>query len=159
MPRTRLGCGAFRFSRRSSERFGRRETSSRTREAPSTPKDQRAVPAPSNPIISFRALTTTVRKLERPSPLKPDVSYAVPRDKRAQLIYLRAGNSSAEMIYLVLSQNGRAMRYFPIGAKGATHVQLAIVEDLPPEARLELAVGAPEGLRGSIVVDLGLMEV
>jgi hypothetical protein len=105
------------------------------------------------------AFTFEGRGLERPSALRPDVGYAVPRDKRAQLIYLRAGNSSAEMIYLVLSQNGQAMRLFPIAAKGATHVQLAIIGDLPPEARMELAVGAPEGLRGSVVVDLGLMEV
>ncbi len=35
-------------------------------------------------------------------PLSPDVSYTVPFDKRTQLIYLRAGSSLDELIYLVL---------------------------------------------------------
>jgi hypothetical protein len=51
------------------------------------------------------------------------------------------------------------MRYFPIGAKGAVHVPLAIVEDIEPEAKLELLVGAPEGAAGSVLLDLGLVEV
>jgi hypothetical protein len=97
--------------------------------------------------------------LERPVALRPEVAYAVPFDKRAQLIYLRAGNSTPEMIYLVMSRNGKAIRYFPIGAKGAIHVQLAIIEDLPPESRLSLSVGAPEGLRGIVMIDIGLVEV
>ncbi len=52
-----------------------------------------------------------------------------------------------------------AFRYFPIGAKGAIHVQLAIVEDIDPESEIELAIGAPEGLEGSVLVDLGLLEI
>jgi hypothetical protein len=97
--------------------------------------------------------------LERPSPLRPEIAYTVPRDKRAQLVYLRAGNSTAELVYLVLSQNERPVRYFPIGAKAASHVPLAIVEDISPEARLALSIGAPEGLRGTVLVDLGLVEI
>lgn len=97
--------------------------------------------------------------LERPAPVRPEAVYVAPRNKRAQLIYLRAGNSTAELIYVLLSVNGRAFRYFPIGAKAAEHVQLAIVEDLDPESRLELSVGAPEGVRGALPVDLGLMEI
>jgi hypothetical protein len=99
------------------------------------------------------------RGLERPEPLKPEVMYKVPRDRRAQLIYLRAGNSSAEMVYLVLRQNERPMRMFPIGAKSATHVPLAIVEDILPEARVDVSIGAPEGVRGMVMLDIGLMEV
>ena len=34
------------------------------------------------------------------------------------------------MIYLVLTRGGRPMRYFPVGAKGAIHVPLAVVEDI-----------------------------
>jgi hypothetical protein len=97
--------------------------------------------------------------LERPIPLSPPVQYKVPFDKRTQLIYLRAGNSLPELIYLVLMRNGQPMRYFPVGAKGAVHVPLAIVEDVEPEAELELLVGAPQGLRGSVLIDLGLVEV
>src|SRR5690349_8181404 len=78
------------------------------------------------------------------APLKPMATYKVPFDKRAQLIYLRAGNSTTEMIYLALMRGKKPLRYFPIGAKGAIHVQLAIIEDIDPESELELAVGAPE---------------
>jgi hypothetical protein len=97
--------------------------------------------------------------LEHPVSLSPKDEYTVPFDKRAQLIYLRAGNSTPEMIYLLLSRNGRPIRYFPIGARGAVHVQLAIVEDMSPESRLELSVGAPEGVRGVVMVDIGLVEI
>jgi hypothetical protein len=99
------------------------------------------------------------RGLDRPEPLRPAATYKVPRDKRAQPIYLRAGNSSAEMVYLVLRQNERPLRLFPIAAKGATHVPLAIVEDIPPEAHVDVLLGAPEGCAGSLLLDLGLMEI
>jgi hypothetical protein len=99
------------------------------------------------------------RGLERPEPLRPEVVYDVPRDRRAQLIYFRGGSSCAEMVYLVLRQNERPMRYFPIGAKGAVHIPLVIVEDILPEARVDLLIGAPEGVRGQLMLDLGLMEV
>jgi len=86
-------------------------------------------------------------------------AYTVPHDKRAQLTYLRAGNSTAEMIYVVLKRNGQPMRYFAIGAKGATHVPLVIVEDIDPESKLEVWLGAPEGVRGWVLLDLGLVEI
>ena len=97
--------------------------------------------------------------LKQAVPLSPAVKYAVPFDKRTQLIYLRAGNSSAELIYLVLMRNEQPMRFFPIGAKGAVHVPLAIVEDVEPETQLELLIGAPEGVSGSVLIDMGLVEV
>jgi hypothetical protein len=99
------------------------------------------------------------RGLERPAPLRPEITYVVPRDRRAQLVYLRAGNSTPELVYLVLTQNERPVRYFPIGAKGAIHVPLAIVEDVSPETQVGLSIGAPEGLRGVALVDLGLVEI
>ena len=99
------------------------------------------------------------RGLAHPVALGDRALYSVPRDKRAQLIYIRSGNSTDEMIYLLLSRDDKPMRYFPIGAKGAVHVPLAIVEDVHPESRLELLVGAPEGVRGLLVVDLGLVEI
>ena len=39
------------------------------------------------------------------------------------------------------------------------HVALAVVEDLDEDSVLELHVAAREGLAGTIVVDLGLVEV
>lgn len=96
--------------------------------------------------------------MDTPKPLGA-APYTVPSDKRAQLIYFRAGNSSAELVALVLARDGKPMRLFPIGAKSAEHVPLAVVEDLFPETRLEVLVAAPEGASGSIVLDMGLMEV
>jgi hypothetical protein len=96
---------------------------------------------------------------DSPKLLDPTLVYTVPSDKRAQLIYLRAGNSSAEMVFIALMQNGRTMRIFPVGAKAATHVPLAVVEDLEPDTRIEVFAGAPGGITGTLVVDIGLIEI
>lgn len=92
-------------------------------------------------------------------PLRPPATYKVPFDKRTQLIYLRAGNSTPELIYLALKRDKKSIRLFPVGAKEAVHVPLAIVEDMDPESELELCIGAPEGLDGSLVIDMGLLEI
>ena len=99
------------------------------------------------------------RGLAQPSLLDPALTYTVPFDKRSQLIYLRAGNSLDEMVYLVLTRDGAPMRFFPIGAKAGFHVPLAVVEDLHPETKLEVFLAAPEGMGGTIVLDIGLMEI
>jgi hypothetical protein len=95
---------------------------------------------------------------QKPVPLTA-ASYIVAADKRAQLLYFRAGNSSAEMIVLALIRDNKLMRYFPIGAKASQHVQLAVVEDLSPETKLELMILAPDGLSGTVAIDLGLVEI
>jgi hypothetical protein len=97
--------------------------------------------------------------LGRPAPLDPAATHRVPFDKRAQLIYLRAGNAASELVCLFLLRGKQTLRLFPVGAKSAVHVPLAIIEDLEPESELELRVGGPEGLEGVIVVDMGLMEI
>lgn len=97
--------------------------------------------------------------LERAVSLEPAAKHKVAFDKRAQLIYLRAGNDTAEVVYLSLLRGKQPMRLFPIGAKSAIHVQLAIIEDIDPDSELELCLGAPEGLQGRVVVDMGLMEI
>jgi hypothetical protein len=97
--------------------------------------------------------------LGQPVPLRPPAKYKVPFDKRAQLIYLRVGNSTPELIYLALNRDEKSIRLFPVGAKEAIHVPLSIVEDIDPESELELCVGAPEGSDGSIVIDMGLLEI
>jgi hypothetical protein len=96
---------------------------------------------------------------DKPALLDAALTYTVPADKRAQLIYLRAGNSSGDMIYVALMQSGRTMRLFPVAAHGATHVPLAVVEDLEPETEIQLFVGAPSGVSGAAVIDLGLIEI
>jgi hypothetical protein len=99
------------------------------------------------------------RGLDQPAPLGPGTSYSVPGDKRAQLIYLRAGNSSSELCYLQLLRDGKAMRYFPLGAKGSVHVPLSVVEDIFPQSKLELTLAAPKGTAGLVVIDVGLLEI
>lgn len=98
------------------------------------------------------------RGLERPFRLSEALVYEVPLDKHAQLLYFRAGNSADEMIYMVLMQNDRPKRYFPIGAKADSHVTLAITEDIEPGSRCEVLMAAPKQLCGWIVIDIGLME-
>jgi hypothetical protein len=97
--------------------------------------------------------------LERFVPLEPRVSYTVPSDRRAQLIYLRAGNSSAELVCLRLACGEETHRLFPIGAKSSVHVQLAISYELEAETAITLEISAPESAEGCVIVDIGLMEL
>ena len=97
--------------------------------------------------------------LEKPVPLAGLDGYTVPDGSRAQAVYFRGGNSCDEMVTVVLLRDGVPMRWFPIAAKGATHVPLRIVEDVEAPSTLELRVAAPEGVTGSVVLDLGLVEV
>ncbi len=96
---------------------------------------------------------------DKPALLDPALVYVVPEDKRAQLIYLRAGNSSADLAFVSLMQDGKVARMFPVGAKAAMHVALAVVEDLPPDTRIEVFFGAPRGIGGTLVLDLGIIEI
>ena len=96
---------------------------------------------------------------DTPNLLDPKLVYTVPFDKRAQLIYARLGNSSSEMIYVSLVHDGKPIRMFPVGAKAGSHVPLAVVEDLPPDSRIELFLGAPTGCSGTAIVDVGLVEI
>lgn len=97
--------------------------------------------------------------LDKPSPLHPDLTYTVPPGVTTQPLYFRGGNATGELVVVILVRDGATMRWFPIGAKADTHVALAVVEDLDEGTVLELHVAAPEGLTGSVVVDLGLVEV
>jgi len=84
--------------------------------------------------------------------------YQVPRGLRSQFVYFRGGNSTDEMIYVVLMRNGEPMRYFPIGAKADTHVALRVVEDLMSDTSLEVHLAAPPATSGLVVIDVGLVE-
>ena len=97
--------------------------------------------------------------LGNPAPFITPATYRVPPDKRVQTIYFRAGNAAAEMISLVLTRGGKAMRYFPVGAKSSIHVALAVLEDISPGSAIEVLVAAPPGIRSSVVVDVGFMEI
>jgi hypothetical protein len=97
--------------------------------------------------------------LETPGKLGSGAVYKVPPDKRAQIVYLRAGNSAEALICLFLQRDGKVMRYFPVGAQQSIHVPLVVTEDVVPESKIELMVSAPKGVSGTVIVDLGLIEV
>ena len=97
--------------------------------------------------------------LEKPFLLDPALTYVVPLGNTAQPLYFRGGNSTAELVYVVLMRDGQPMRYFPIGARESTHVALRVVEDLLSDTQVELHVAAPEGVSGTLVVDFGMVAI
>lgn len=97
--------------------------------------------------------------LDAPFLLDPSLTYTVPPGSSTQPVYFRGGNGAAEMIYLTLVRDGAAMRYFPVAARGSTHVSLRVVEDLLADSVIEVFLAAPEGVTGTVVVDVGLVEI
>jgi assimilatory nitrate reductase catalytic subunit len=99
------------------------------------------------------------RGLLKPFLLDDELAYVVPPGLQAQLVYFRGGNSSSELVYVVLVRDGDPMRYFPMGARGDSHVSLRVVEDLLSDTRLEVHLAAPEASSGFAVIDIGLVEI
>lgn len=95
--------------------------------------------------------------LEKLALLDPSLTYVVPRDREAQLVYFRGGNSGDELVDVVIMRDGEPMRHFPIGAKESTHVPLRVLEDLLAETKLEVFAGSDGG--GKLVIDIGLVEI
>ena len=96
--------------------------------------------------------------MEKPVPLHSELSHYVPDGVINQALYFRGGNSSSELIAVVLMRNGVPMRYFPIGARNEVHVPLRVMEDIDGGSVIELYLAAPEGVHGSVVIDLGMVE-
>ncbi|MEW6471951.1 MAG: molybdopterin oxidoreductase [Actinomycetota bacterium] len=99
------------------------------------------------------------RGLDEYLALDPPLTYRVPDGRQAQCVYFRGGNSAAELICVVLTREGDPMRLFPIGARSAIHVPLRITENLLTDTELELHIAAPPGVRGTAVLDLGILEL
>jgi hypothetical protein len=97
--------------------------------------------------------------LDKPFLIDDSLRYVVPAGSVTQPVYFRGGNSSDDMVTVVLFRDGKPMRYFPIAARGATHVVLRVVEDLLGDTVLEVFLAAPAGCTGTVVVDLGVVEV
>ena len=95
---------------------------------------------------------------DKPTPISDELVHVVPDGVISQALYFRGGNSSDELIAVVLLRDGVPMRYFPIGAKSDVHVPLRVVEDIEGGSVIELTLVAPAGLTGTVVVDLGLVE-
>jgi assimilatory nitrate reductase catalytic subunit len=96
--------------------------------------------------------------LDKPVPISADLSYLVPDGVISQALYFRGGNSTEQLIAVVLTRDGVPMRYFPIGARSDVHVPLRVVEDIDGGSVVELQLVAPLGVTGHVVVDLGLVE-
>jgi assimilatory nitrate reductase catalytic subunit len=126
---------------------------------PRAPSRKRSTRVKSTPRFLQGVYPVTGEGLSKPGPLDAALRYTVPLGMSAQALYFRGGNSTAELVYVLLLRDGVPMRWFPIGAKGDTHVPLRVVEDLAGGSVIELHAAAPEGVTGEIVVDLGLVEV
>ncbi|CAA9545568.1 MAG: hypothetical protein AVDCRST_MAG88-373, partial [uncultured Thermomicrobiales bacterium] len=85
--------------------------------------------------------------------------YRVPPGRTAEVVYFRAGNLSDDLLYLTLSADGKPVRYFPVGPKADFHVPLVIVESHAAGTRIEVGLAAPRGVSGTVVVDVGIVEV
>ncbi len=97
--------------------------------------------------------------LDTPFRLAPALTYTVPAGSEAQLVYFRGGNSAAELVCAIVMRDGEPMRFFPMGARASTHVPLRVVEDLLADTRVEIAVAAPAGAVGHVIIDFGLVEI
>lgn len=91
-------------------------------------------------------------------PLNDALCYVVPGGAKAEVIYVRAGNLSDDLLYLALCVDSAPVRYFPVGPKADFHVPLSIIEVYPAGTRIEVGVAAPRGQTGSVVVDVGILE-
>ena len=126
---------------------------------PRPPSRTRSTRVKSSPRFLQGVFPITGEGLAKPGPIDAALRYTVPAGLSAQALYFRAGNSTGELIYVLLVRDGEPMRWFPIGAKGDVHVPLRVVEDLPGGTIVELHAAAPEGVTGELVIDLGLVEV
>ncbi|NYJ07971.1 molybdopterin oxidoreductase family protein [Petropleomorpha daqingensis] len=127
--------------------------------SPRTPSRPRSTRMKSTPRFLQGVFPITGEGLAKPGPVDPSLRYTVPAGASAQALYFRGGNSTGELVYVLLLRDGEPVRWFPIGAKGDVHVPLRVVEDLPGGTVVELHAAAPDGVAGELVVDLGLVEV
>ena len=93
--------------------------------------------------------------LDSPSPL--GLEYTVPQACTAGLQYVRLGTTSKGMVNVTVLRDGKTMRYFPVAAGDAMHVQLAIVDQLQPGEHVEVNAAGEE--TGTLILDIGILEV
>jgi assimilatory nitrate reductase catalytic subunit len=126
---------------------------------PRVPSRKRSTRVKSTPRFLQGVFPISGEGLAKPGPIDPALKYTVPNGQSAQALYFRGGNSTGELVYVLLLRDGEPMRWFPIAAKGDVHVPLRVVEDLTGGTVVELHAAAPEGVAGELVIDLGLVEV
>lgn len=111
------------------------------------------------PVFLQGAYPFAGRGFFEPLLLHGDLRYTVPDMCTSEVVYFRAGNLSDDLVYVTLCVNDQAVRYFPIGPKGDCHVSLAIVESNPAGTEIEIRIAGSRGLTGSIVIDMGILEI
>jgi hypothetical protein len=72
------------------------------------------------------AFTFDGKGYDSPLLLDSSLRYVVPAGAVTQPVYFRGGNSTEDLIIVVVMRDGAPMRYFPIGAKDAVHVPLRV---------------------------------
>jgi hypothetical protein len=113
----------------------------------------------STPRFLQGAFTFDGKGYDSPALLDGSLRYVVPAGSITQPVYFRGGNSTDELVSVVLMRDGAPMRYFPIGAKGDVHVPLRVVEDLIADTVIEVFIAAPDGVSGTVFIDIGLVEI
>ncbi|HZB49944.1 MAG TPA: molybdopterin oxidoreductase [Mycobacteriales bacterium] len=96
---------------------------------------------------------------QKPVPLDPAPRCEVPSGVRAQTGYFRGSGSSGDLVCVVPARDGVPMRCLPVGARGAVHVSPRVVHDLDAGTVAEPQLAGPEGVPGTAVHDVGLVEV
>ncbi len=129
---------------------------SSTRPSPSTRRRAASMISENRFLQGFYPFTGA--GLDVLAPIHSDLTRQVPDGVVNQTLYFRGGNSSPELITVVLLRDGLPMRYFPIGAKSDVNVPLRVVEDIEGGSVIELQLSAPLGCSGTVVVDLGMVE-
>jgi hypothetical protein len=86
------------------------------------------------------------------------LNLTVPKGVCAQVVYVRLGNHSDDLIYLTLTANDTPIRHFPVGPQGALHIPMVIRELHPPDTKLTFLLSAARGVSGTVIVDVGIQE-
>lgn len=107
------------------------------------------------PVLLQTVTTFEGQGLDRPLPV--GLTYTVPAGRTAGMFYFRGGSTVGGMVNISVLRDGGVMRYFPVASNSVIHVSLAIVEELPAGARIDIAA-AGEG-SGSLILDIGYLEV
>ncbi len=92
-------------------------------------------------------------------PLDAELTYMVPDGVVAQAVYFRGGNTTDELIMRRADPGRRADALLPDRRQERLHVPLRVVEDLDGRHRRRAAARRAGGVTGTVVVDLGLVEV
>ena len=94
-----------------------------------------------------------------PIPFQPPVTYQVPADKRVPDHLLPGGQRRAGNDLPGSDAPRQAHALLPGRREGAIHVPLAVLEDIPPGSPVEILIAAPAGLKSSVLIDVGFLEI